>query len=372
MMQTIPGVEHRLTQVQLGVRQKANAFGEVVDEYGTVVGRVQTLQRPQESPILRMSSPIPFSQPSTIYEQPHLQQYRRESVNSQPEVFTPAWQQMTRVGQSMFSTELRNHLATVAQEDQQPVLPFDLQGKVTALELDAGSTEQADDRLPIFDISDYYLPAPYVQPELSHGTPSPSSLRPTSIIEPRPKRTTQAVQRDLTTQLTDSEEHAAQQQQHEQASADFPMRAQQGSFSDSSSITQDKSCVSRTITVAPEDSNTAPEQAQASNAYSYRGAIPPRNERPPTSRSAAPRPRAKSPSSSFRLQTTSSNSPHGLIAASQYTPSGTVNAQGVPLRKFSTGVPGPRPNFAHKNSYHAPLRKSPLSSQGMSFTHRSH
>ncbi|KAK1033164.1 hypothetical protein LTS16_016500 [Friedmanniomyces endolithicus] len=104
--------------------------------------------------------------------------------------------------------------------------------------------------------------------------------------------------------------------------------------------------------------------------FSYKGAIP-AADGPASNATLAPSRAlgAKSPPpSNFPRQASTggvpSSSPFVPMNSPQFTLAGSNTGRGMPGRQFSTGVPGVRqlPNFQHKTSFNAPLKRSPLSS----------
>ncbi|TKA79245.1 hypothetical protein B0A55_06267 [Friedmanniomyces simplex] len=168
------------------VRQRCNGYGDVLDDYGRVVGRVQPMEHMLDSPILRVASPGPSPAPvipQQNYFASQVQQLpprshtpsgkrptRRESTASQREVFTPACQRQSQNHQASMAWELRDHLANANTQSRQVVAPAEYPDNATAVELDAWGTQSEDDEeeeeevTPIFDYSEVFMPVPSVPP----------------------------------------------------------------------------------------------------------------------------------------------------------------------------------------------------------------
>lgn len=417
------------------VRQRVNAYGEVLDDYGSVVGRVRTLQRAHESPILRMSSPVPDPQQQQQY-MPQYQQPRpmspafslngREQATTQPEAFTPAWQQQSHAGHSMMVEELRDHMAAAPDHTSQgPVTPLDFPGDVPAVELPAieSEHEQDDDMLPIFDHSDVFMPPPSLPVRSPHRrkTPSPppekQQQRPMSE-QPQPARMSQDMPRTqsrhvsapppprslepatrwaasaLIAKAEEPEEPfigplplpSAQPQSKTQLKPQ-PQEQQQTarptatplirSASDSSLSELGKSYSRPSMSPVPEDS-AVPNEESSPAMFSYKGDIPVSDGPGPNANLAPPRAiGAKSPPpSNFTRQPSNSGLavPGGtswapMNSAPYSQPGSTGPRAGLGPRQFSTGVPGPRPMVNTRHSSNMPLKRSPLSSHGKAFLH---
>ncbi|KAK3065799.1 hypothetical protein LTR53_018026, partial [Teratosphaeriaceae sp. CCFEE 6253] len=176
------------------VRQRCNAYGEVLDDHGRVFGRVQLLEHSLDSPIMRVASPAPSPAPAVQqhhYFAPQLQQPpqraptpsgqhqpRRASTTSQQEVFTPAWQRQSQQTQPSLAWELRDHLATAQPQSHQAIAPTGYAGNAVAIELDAGEQEtvgeKQEEMLPLFDHSEVFMPVPIVPPRSAKRSETPS------------------------------------------------------------------------------------------------------------------------------------------------------------------------------------------------------
>jgi len=386
------------------VRQRVNAYGEVLDDSGNVVGRVRSLQRSQESPIQRISSPTLLMQ----QEQPYYSHFqdqrrtlsaasntRREAAPSQSAVFTPAWQQQhIHSPQPVMAQELRDHLAFASLgSPSSPVRPIDFPSNIAAVELPATEVERApeEETLPLFDLSEIYMPPPSIPAKSPRRPESPSPSPPLEKLKSRPASESQqptpiaqpahhsgAVSRDLPriqtkhlsaplapiqheTQQQSSEAAALpmlpvqpeQLQQHQQQR--FPRQQLARSASESSTSEVSKSYQRPTVPSVPEDSQIADEDRSPAR-FSYKGEIPAADGPAPNARLAPPR----------AVGATTPPIP-SLPRAAQYSPAGRLGQTLGPARQFTTGVPGPRPIVAGRNSYNAPMRRSPLSSACMCF-----
>ncbi|KAK6431001.1 hypothetical protein LTR95_012841 [Oleoguttula sp. CCFEE 5521] len=163
-----------------------NAYGEVLDDHGRVVGRVQTLGQSMESPIMRVITPAPMQHQQRYPAPKALQstqqtplspatqrQPRRQSGASQPDVFTPAWQRQSHNSHSSLARELRYHLNSAPPPDSQA--PLDVTGNVTAVELDGSDRRsEEEETLPLFDHSDIFMPTPVVPPGSPRRSETPS------------------------------------------------------------------------------------------------------------------------------------------------------------------------------------------------------
>ncbi|KAK0975166.1 hypothetical protein LTR91_014092 [Friedmanniomyces endolithicus] len=112
------------------------------------------------------------------------------------------------------------------------------------------------------------------------------------------------------------------------------------------------------------------EQERSPALFSYKGAIPAADGPAPNAYLAPSRAlgaKSPSPANSPRQALTGgvpASSPFVPMNSAQFTLAGSNTGRGMPPRQFSTGVPGVRqiPNFQHKTSFNAPLKRSPLSS----------
>ncbi|EMC99019.1 hypothetical protein BAUCODRAFT_129273 [Baudoinia panamericana UAMH 10762] len=177
------------------VRQRCNAYGEVVDDYGRVVGRVHLVESKMESPVMRFAQPVqtPHSQPSYYSQEPQSQAHQdffspppvspssrhQNRASAQPDVFTPAWQRQSHSIHTGFARELRDHLAAASPSSNQTGGPVNFTGNVAPVELDATETiyeqdEEEDEALPIFDHSEVFMPPPVVPVRSSRRSETPS------------------------------------------------------------------------------------------------------------------------------------------------------------------------------------------------------
>ncbi|KAK5144634.1 hypothetical protein LTR32_003480 [Rachicladosporium monterosium] len=120
-----------------------------------------------------------------------------------------------------------------------------------------------------------------------------------------------------------------------------------------------------------EDVQTVNKDQDRSPAlFSYKGAIPAADGPAPNAYLAPSRAlgaKSPPPANSPRQALTGgvpASSPFVPMNSAQFTLAGSNTGRGMPPRQFSTGVPGVRqiPNFQHKTSFNAPLKRSPLSS----------
>lgn len=388
------------------VRQKVNAYGEVLDDYGSVVGRVRTIGRGQESPVMRMASPTPFQHQQQLQYQPELpvspsssMGYRRPSA----ETFTPAWQQQhAHNAQPNMAQELQYHMAATPQESSRTVVPpIDYPNNGTVVELPANEAEiqPEEEILPILDHSDVFLPAPNVPEKSSRrNTPSPpiEKQQPRRVSEEHVRQrgrmsqeTPRSQSRLLSAPVAARPQSAVERQPQEWAAAGAieklqeepehgpelpPHMAQQRrqglarSSSAGSMMDTSKSYSRPTMSSVPEDSQLADEDRSPA-LFSYKGEIPTKDG-PPTSATLAPPPamRAKSPAPPSVPRQNSAN--FNNINSIQFSPAGAAGQRSLtPGRQFSTGVPGPRPSLSVRNSSNAPMKRSPLSSHGKQAKH---
>ncbi|KAK0295297.1 hypothetical protein LTS00_005927 [Friedmanniomyces endolithicus] len=120
-----------------------------------------------------------------------------------------------------------------------------------------------------------------------------------------------------------------------------------------------------------EDVQTVNKDQDRSPAlFSYKGAIPAADGPAPNAYLAPSRAlgaKSPPPANSPRQALTGAvpaSSPFVPMNSAQFTLAGSNTGRGMPPRQFSTGVPGVRqiPNYQHKTSFNAPLKRSPLSS----------
>ncbi|KAK4551302.1 hypothetical protein LTR86_011244 [Recurvomyces mirabilis] len=210
------------------VRQQVNAYGEVLDDHGRVVGRVQTLGQSMESPIMRVITPAPMQHQQRYPAPKALQstqqtplspatqrQPRRQYGASQPDVFTPAWQRQSHNNHSSLARELRDHLNSAPPPNSQA--PLDVTGSVTAVELDGSDRRsEEEETLPLFDHSDIFMPTPVVPPRSPRRskTPSPpadegrrTSHQPQSTARSQFLSPTEAAESSLETQQQKQSRH---------------------------------------------------------------------------------------------------------------------------------------------------------------------
>ncbi|KAK5127880.1 hypothetical protein LTR85_004997 [Meristemomyces frigidus] len=383
------------------VRQRVNAYGEVQDDYGSIVGRVRPIGRMLDSPIMRMSSPVPFHQQQQQYYQerpmsPAFSVGRRESA---AEAFTPAWQQQhLHNPQPVLAQELQHYLATMPQDSSRSAVgPIEFPNNVTAVELPAIEAEQQPEEevLPIFDHSDVFLPAPTVPARSPRRNETPSP--PIEKQEPQLQRpmsmqpiqqtdwASQEVPRSQSKHISapvPARQPESQPEVHEWAAASAierlqeepeqtaelpPHMAQQRrqalmrNSSNSSMTDLAKSYSRPSMSSVPEDSQLADDDRSPA-LFSYKGDIPATEGPAPNALLAPPRAHgAKSPALPSLPRQNSTNL-HS-INSMQFSAGGLPGSRGLaPGRQFSTGVPGPRPILNTRNSSSAPLKRSPLSS----------
>ncbi|WPH03006.1 Hypothetical protein R9X50_00588000 [Acrodontium crateriforme] len=328
------------------VRLKADAQGHVIDEYGSIVGRVRTIPRQQDSSILLSSSLLASRKKSE--EVFHTAHERRESIISEPES-SPEQNSQHQV-QPKVSYDGESPLPIHAPR---AVRPVDVDSDVACIDLDASQHNQA-----AVDHSDIFLP------EFRRSTPSQASS------EQSDSPITQGANSHR-----DAEARSSFQQRGEsltvnsrnQASATSPTSP---SFSDAKSrrnplvrstsegSISDMSTKSftrlPTMDPVPEDGNVPVEEFDPAK-YKYKGEIPPVS-RDVGPRSASPRGAMSSPSMPYMMPkgVPSTMSPHQFLSAPVGSPRKVQYAAGVP------GMRSSRSNSKH--SLNQPMRRSPLSS----------
>ncbi|GAB1738257.1 hypothetical protein NU219Hw_g2802t1 [Hortaea werneckii] len=401
------------------VRQKVNSIGDVLDENGTVVGRVRPLHRSEVSPMMRMSSPAPSIQQQYAHmyiPRPMSPALSVRSREAQQEVFTPAWQkQSPHQRRPSLANELRDHLAQSTEEyDAASVRAGATPQTAPAVELptpemERGRSQAQEGELPIFDHSDAFMPPSMMKPP---AIPTRSPQRPETPsppLTPQIKEPQQAAM-EHSTWLPPTNQAFAQPEAHSekemskdvsepkihhtealpptqpneaQPMAPNPATAVESplptvnasqapksprllarSASDSNMSILTKSYSKPTVSSVPEDSQLQEEDRSPAR-FSYKGEIP-AGENPMLGRLAPPRsfgamspPPIHVPNQNNPQMSTISSMPFQAPMAAQYSSAGKLKAP----RSFSTGVPGPRPfsgRTAH--SFHAPMRRSPLSS----------
>ncbi|KAI6800258.1 hypothetical protein KC332_g8710 [Hortaea werneckii] len=402
------------------VRQKVNSVGDVLDENGTVVGRVRPLHRSEVSPMMRMSSPAPSIQQQYAHmytPRPMSPALSVRSREGQQEVFTPAWQrQFPHQRRPSLANELRDHLAQSTEEyDVTSVRAGATSENTPAVELPAQEVERGRDQayeeeLPIFDHSDAFMPPSMMKPP---AIPTRSPQRPETPsppLSPQIKEPQQAAmehstwlpptsqahfqpeappEKETSKDVSESNTHHAEalppmQQNELQPAPPNPVTAVESpspavtasqvpksprllarSASDSNMSVLTKSYSKPTVSSVPEDSQLQ-EDDRSQARFSYKGEIP-TGENPMQGRLAPPRsldamsppPSLNIPNQTHPQMSTISSMPFQAPMAAHYSSAGRLKAP----RSFSTGVPGPRPfsgRTAH--SFHAPMRRSPLSS----------
>ncbi|KAI7089778.1 hypothetical protein KC356_g2103 [Hortaea werneckii] len=401
------------------VRQKVNSIGDVLDENGTVVGRVRPLHRSEVTPMMRMSSPAPSIQQQYAHmyiPRPMSPALSIRSREGQQEVFTPTWQKHSpHQRRPSLANELRDHLAQ-SNEDYDAT---SVRGGATfqtapAVELPAQETERGRDQaheeeLPIFDHSDAFVPPSMMNPpaiprrspqrpetpppslspqikepqqtEMEHSTWLPPANQAFSQPEIQPKNETSKeanepnlYHADALPPMSPNEAQPAAPNSASAVESSLPTKnASQApksprllarSASDSNMSVLAKSYSKPTVSSVPEDSQLQ-EGDRSPARFSYKGEIPtggnPMQGRlaPPRSFGAMSPPPLHMPNQNHPQMSTISSMPFQAPMAAHYSSAGRLKAP----RSFSTGVPGPRPfsgRTAH--SFHAPMRRSPLSS----------
>ncbi|KXL42346.1 MAG: hypothetical protein FE78DRAFT_543940 [Acidomyces sp. 'richmondensis'] len=369
------------------VRQRVNGFGEILNDYGRIVGRARTVSSPQQSLCTRTSSPPSLAQTPTIESQqssyfqwitrsPMVQIPRREISNSRPESFTPAWQQPSNSGYtSLLVNELREYLAaSQGAISKQPATSLPLPNTTPAVELDANPSEEL---IPVIDLSEAFIPqstSKFPSTRLSK-TPSPTGDRVgqtaaeseheyTQLMPPfkqSPPKTPppfgdESSVASITSNSVPSIPHQAQPPRHSTSTALLRISSS-GSGTD-----QTKSYARPSMSPVPEDSSLQGDSQGMHSMFAYRGEIPSMDGPVSNSTMAPYRVTAvrSSPIGNFQNQRPS----HETQGNTAFVPKGsTLSSLNVIPRQYK-GVPGVRPNYMHKSSLNAPLKRSPLRSPG--------
>ena len=368
------------------VRQRANAFGEVLDEYGSIVGRVRTIARGAESPMLG-----PFStgtnQPGWFHAYPT------------PTTTPPAARRASTVSQSdqyHYFSQHTEHMAhpqprfpmPFVQPQQPAVAPLDHGSEGFRVELDA--SEQSES-LPVFDHSDIFLP-PFIpcrspkrpeSPTLPEGRQSPPKL-PTP---PRSTRNSREYNRAEAAAMLRPKSTPPQSLQQPQRSADseapqkpasiLKSQQQPSNATVAPGILRPKSTPPQMLSrVVNEGSNGRPPMTPVPEApqeegpalFSYRGEIP-AQDGPVSNAGVAPN-RVKSPPlPSFPRQAFTGGLPGGSPFVPMNVGEIKLSSSGMPMpsRRVTTGGTQVRPGLKARLSTNTPLIRSPLSSHGKAF-----
>ncbi|KAK4546702.1 hypothetical protein LTR36_001920 [Oleoguttula mirabilis] len=390
------------------VRRRVHANGEVLDNYGSIVGRVRLLGRAQDSPITRLSSPIPFyqqqQQQQCFQEQPMSPACSVARRESAAEAFTPAWQQQhLHNPQPFIAQELQQYLAMAPQDSPRSVVrPIDFPNNATAVELPAIEAEQRPEEeiLPIFDHSDVFLPVPTIPLKSPRRAETPSPVIEEAHPRPVSEQPAQAhLQKGQEMPMAQSKHtsalvHAHQQynpepqsqgwaaaaaievvQEEPEQNAELPPHVQQqrrqalARSSSNDTMTELAKSYSRpTMSSVPEDSQVATVDRSPA-LFSYQGGILVSDGLMPNAMLALPRALgAKSPTHPDLPRQNSANL-QGINAMQFSAGGGIASRSPPPKRQFTTGVPAPRPIATTMHSSNAPLKRSPLSSQGKKLRH---
>ncbi|KAI6909265.1 hypothetical protein KC355_g18517 [Hortaea werneckii] len=338
------------------------------------------------------------------------------SREAQQEVFTPAWQkQSPHQRRPSLANELRDHLAQSTDEYDATSARVGATSETApavelpAQEMERGRAQAREEELPIFDHSDAFMPPSMMKPPAipfrspqRPETPSPpltpqikepqqaamehsTWLPPTNQAFSQPEAYPEKeMSKDVSEPNTQQAEALPPMQpneaqpaaSHSATAVESPLptanasqapkspRMLARSASDSNMSVLSKSYSKPTVSSVPEDSQLQ-EDDRSPARFSYKGEVP-AGENPTQGRLAPPRslgamspPPIHLPNQNNPQVSTISSMPFQAPMAAQYSSAGKLKAP----RSFSTGVPGPRPfsgRTAH--SFHAPTRRSPLSS----------
>jgi len=369
------------------VRQRVNAFGEVRDGYGRIVGRARTVSRTQQLLCPRMSSPPSLVQtPATESQQssyfqwnarsPKISPHRRESATSQSEAFTPAAQQPTNSGHTLvLANELHQYLApsqNATSERAATALP--LSDTTAAHELDPNTSEE---EVLVVSHSDVFTTQPAVKSRsISRSTtPSPpghNADQPSAESELESIPSLPPLAQLPPFIPPPSGDDLAMPPAASNAAASTPPPAQPPrqttltpllrSSSTGSGTDLTKSYARPSMSPVPEDGSVQGGTRATHSKFAYRGEIPSMdgpgtNPAMTSSRSIAAR---SSLTSSFQRHW---SSPEMQGITPSVPSSLTFNSPDIGPRQFKV-VPGGRPNYMHKTSFNAPLKRSPLRTRG--------
>lgn len=378
------------------VRQRANAHGEVLDDYGSVVGRVRVLARGNQSAWQRASTPTPndpnyfqhtFQLPTAPLAAP-----AAKNESAYPGLSEPAPQPESQELYQRVAPPPQEYLHRFASPPPSEPLPQVPQNQAKApltpletavVELDASEIKQ-EPQEPVWDYSEPFMPPPHVparsprRSESPPGQPHELSAPSNSVTESTPSET------DSSTSERSTAKHepmlAAQptvepveEEQEAEAAATAPSISQTSKQSALSAVGRSllgRSGSERTSSFTrpamPPFPDSIPEN-KTQNLFSYKGEIPDKDGPPPGfQRQNVTAPRAKAPPlPSFPRQAFTG----GLPGGSPFANSGLGNGVPPMSRRVTTnglpgGMPMARPGMKSRYSTNTPLVRSPLSSHG--------
>ena len=371
------------------VRHKANAYGEVLDDFGGVVGHVRTIPRGVNSPMARSASPA-----LAVYQQQHEHQtwYRPESMQNP---ISPVQASQDRSSayhqpepqQYFHQNREQEHIVSPRPYSlpQTSMSSLEHPLNITRVELDGSGHAEAP---PMIDHSEIFA-VPFIPsrslkrasppyPDYSRNTNEQNQLAEEDDQETAPTEHTPRRWASRNFEFEDDDEEPTPRQRTPQPAEPTPAPAPVQSQIPRSIQQQPprsstpKSALRPAMGSMPEDS--VPESLPDENPalYSYRGEIPAADGPaadsrviPPQKTGAKPAPLPSFPRQAF-TSSLPAGSPFAPMNSAQFSSAGGMGSRRA-TTQFSTGVPGPRPILANnKNSYHQPLRKSPLASQGKS------
>ena len=370
------------------VRQRANEHGEVLDDYGSVVGRVRVLGRGAQSSWQRASTPNPndpsyfqhtFQLPTAAPAAPVAKSESAYSSHSEPAPQSESQEPYHRVPPP--PQEYLNRFVSPPPSEPLPQVPqHSTRPAVTQLETDVVELDASEMKPepvePVWDYSEPFMPPPHVparsprrsesppaQPqELSAPSNSATESTPSeagsSTSEPNAARHEPVSTAQPTVEPVEEEQQAA-------AAATAPSISQAAKQSALSAVGRSllgRSASERTPSftkpVMPPVPDSIPEN-KTQNLFTYKGDIPDKDGPPPGfTRQNVTAARVKSPPlPSFPRQAFNS----GAAGNSGLGP----GVPPMPSRRVSSnGVPGLRPGMKSRYSTNTPLVRSPLSSHG--------
>nr|POE52332.1 hypothetical protein CFP56_70251 [Quercus suber] len=354
------------------VRQKVNAMGEVLDEYGGVVGRVRTLER--VSTIQPFSSEPRAHQPTRSHSVdhrlppqyvafvPHSPAPVAPSAEAPQSVFVSPPNQESRDVADVPSSSPPAHerFSAERQAQEAPQIAY-LPPSTSPLNFESKDSQHNppvhSNPVEVIDHSDIFIPgaAPIVSEKSPHRSLQHPQTSPVPTLEPH-RDTLPSVQHRY-------EPH----QQSVGAIPQLPNPAQSRrsnvapllrNLSDSSLSDLSKSYARPSMTSVPENEDL-PDEDRNPARYSYKGEIPSADGPMPGARLPPP------PMIGVRAATPQKPNLNGHVQPGQLSGQQYLSVAGAgPRRSVSQTAPGLRPSLSARNSYTQPLKPSPLSSQG--------